>query len=105
MASASAVGRSAGVGSARHPFNPGSQERFAIAAARFAANPSSILNSKRRTATAKWLGLDSKHRHALIAQLGERQTEDLKVPCSIHGQGIFFFHSTWFKVSTRDTYM
>ena len=23
---------------------------------------------------------------ALIAQLGERQTEDLKVPCSIHGQ-------------------
>ena len=28
---------------------------------------------------------------ALIAQLGERQTEDLKVPCSIHGQGINFF--------------
>ena len=23
---------------------------------------------------------------ALIAQSGERQTEDLKVPCSIHGQ-------------------
>ena len=23
---------------------------------------------------------------ALIAQLGEHQTEDLKVPCSIHGQ-------------------
>ena len=27
---------------------------------------------------------------ALIAQLGERQTEDLKVLCSIHSQGIFF---------------
>ena len=26
---------------------------------------------------------------ALIAQLGERQTEDLKVLCSIHSQGIF----------------
>ena len=24
---------------------------------------------------------------AAIAQLGERQTEDLKVPCSIHGRG------------------
>ena len=28
---------------------------------------------------------------ALIAQLGERQTEDLKVPCSIHGQSTFSF--------------
>ena len=27
---------------------------------------------------------------ALIAQLGERQTEDLKVLCSIHSQGIFY---------------
>ena len=27
---------------------------------------------------------------ALIAQLGERQTEDLKVPCSIHGQSTTF---------------
>ena len=27
---------------------------------------------------------------AVIAQLGERLTEDLKVPCSIHGYGIFF---------------
>ena len=27
---------------------------------------------------------------ALIAQLGERQTEDLKVSCSIHDQGISF---------------
>ena len=26
---------------------------------------------------------------ALIAQLGERQTEDLKAPCSIHGQSKF----------------
>ncbi len=24
---------------------------------------------------------------AVVAQLGERQTEDLKVPCSIHGDG------------------
>ena len=30
---------------------------------------------------------------ALIAQLGERQTEDLKVLCSIHSQGICFFVS------------
>ena len=28
---------------------------------------------------------------ALIAQLGERQTEDLKAECSIHSQGILFF--------------
>ena len=27
---------------------------------------------------------------ALIAQLGERQTEDLKVLCSIHSQGTVF---------------
>ena len=27
---------------------------------------------------------------AVIAQLGERQTEDLKVPGSIPGRGIFF---------------
>ena len=27
---------------------------------------------------------------AVIAQLGERKTEDPKVPCSIHGYGIFF---------------
>jgi hypothetical protein len=31
---------------------------------------------------------------ALIAQLGERKTEDLEAPCSIHGQGtIYFFWS------------
>ena len=29
--------------------------------------------------------------NALIAQLGERQTEDLKVLCSIHSQGTSFF--------------
>ncbi len=33
---------------------------------------------------------------ALIAQLGERQTEDLKVPCSIHGQSMTFPDLTWF---------
>ena len=27
---------------------------------------------------------------AALAQLGERQTEDLKAPCSIHGGGIAF---------------
>ena len=31
--------------------------------------------------------------HAVIAQLGERQTEDLKVPGSIPGRGIYFFFS------------
>ncbi len=31
---------------------------------------------------------------ALIAQLGERQTEDLKVPCSIHGQSMIFTDHT-----------
>ena len=30
---------------------------------------------------------------AVIAQLGERQTEDLKVPCSIHGHGTLFLAS------------
>ena len=29
--------------------------------------------------------------YAVIAQLGERQTEDLKVPGSIPGRGRFFF--------------
>ena len=32
---------------------------------------------------------------AALAQLGERQTEDLKAPCSIHGGGIFF-HFKWY---------
>ena len=32
-----------------------------------------------------------KIRKALIAQLGERQTEDLKAPCSIHGQSSTLF--------------
>ena len=30
------------------------------------------------------------HNFAMIAQLGERQTEDLKVPGSIPGVGIFW---------------
>ena len=30
-------------------------------------------------------------RSAVVAQLGERQTEDLKVPGSIPGDGIYFF--------------
>ena len=36
---------------------------------------------------------------AALAQLGERQTEDLKAPCSIHGGGILFislFYSSQF---------
>ena len=38
-------------------------------------------------------GSDSKHviTKAAVAQLGERQTEDLKVPGSIPGGGICFF--------------
>ena len=32
------------------------------------------------------------HEEAAIAQLGERQTEDLKVPGSIPGRGIRFSH-------------
>ena len=30
---------------------------------------------------------------ASIAQLGERKTEDLEAPCSIHGRSIYFFDS------------
>ena len=37
---------------------------------------------------------------ALIAQLGERQTEDLKAPCSIHGQSSFLF--SFCNADTRD---
>ena len=33
---------------------------------------------------------------ASIAQLGERQTEDLKVPRSIRGRGIFWLSRTKF---------
>ena len=37
---------------------------------------------------------------AVIAQLGERQTEDLKVPGSIPGRGSFFnLHSFFFRIS------
>ncbi len=35
--------------------------------------------------------LFQKRQAALIAQLGERQTEDLKAPCSIHGQSTVAF--------------
>ena len=31
--------------------------------------------------------------HASIAQLGERKTEDLKAPCSIHGRSTFAINS------------
>ena len=33
---------------------------------------------------------ESDESSAALAQLGERQTEDLKAPCSIHGGGTFF---------------
>ena len=36
-----------------------------------------------------WPGAESVN--AAIAQLGERQTEDLKVACSIHARGVTFF--------------
>ena len=39
------------------------------------------------------IGSESK---AALAQLGERQTEDLKAPCSIHGGGTPFFVVTSF---------
>ena len=41
-------------------------------------------------------GSDSKHviTKAAVAQLGERQTEDLKVPGSIPGGGIYFYLKT-----------
>ena len=35
---------------------------------------------------------------ALIAQLGERQTEDLKALCSIHSQGTYFCFDTMITV-------
>ncbi len=34
-------------------------------------------------------------RSAVVAQLGERQTEDLKVPGSIPGDGIYFFKTIY----------
>ena len=36
--------------------------------------------------------------HAVIAQLGERQTEDLKVPGSIPGRGIFFLFLSYIDI-------
>ena len=36
---------------------------------------------------------------AALAQLGERQTEDLKAPCSIHGGGtVFIFYTLFFQI-------
>ena len=43
---------------------------------------------------------------AALAQLGERQTEDLKAPCSIHGGGMLLIFSTLFfpnKTTRRST--
>ena len=40
---------------------------------------------------------------ALIAQLGERQTEDLKAPCSIHGQGNTLFVTFIVTATTHTT--
>ena len=39
---------------------------------------------------------------ATLAQLGERQTEDLKASCSIHEGRIFLFHDKAFKYWTQD---
>ena len=39
----------------------------------------------------QWIEGFTLHIQAVIAQLGERQTEDLKVPGSIPGRGNFFF--------------
>ena len=39
--------------------------------------------------------------HASIAQLGERQTEDLKVPRSIRGRGIFWLSRKILNVSDK----
>ena len=38
---------------------------------------------------------------AALAQLGERQTEDLKAPCSIHGGGIAFQVENFNEYKTR----
>ena len=40
--------------------------------------------------TINYVLISSVHISAALAQLGERQTEDLKAPCSIHGGGIAF---------------
>ena len=40
------------------------------------------------------------HQPALLAQLGERQTEDLKVLCSIHRQSIFLHFVSQISQST-----
>jgi hypothetical protein len=45
------------------------------------------------TEQLEYRNLSQFSQHAVIAQLGERQTEDLKVPGSIPGRGIIFFFS------------
>jgi hypothetical protein len=40
-------------------------------------------------------------KHAGLAQLGERQTEDLKVMCSIHITCNFFFGIFWYQSVAR----
>ena len=40
---------------------------------------------------------------AALAQLGERQTEDLKAPCSIHGGGIRFVDIFHFSIVQQDS--
>ena len=45
---------------------------------------------------ASWIRLSEKKLRAAIAQLGERQTEDLEVPGSIPGLGIsWVFQIAW----------
>ena len=39
---------------------------------------------------------ESEESSAALAQLGERQTEDLKAPCSIHGGGTSFSKTSFF---------
>ena len=40
---------------------------------------------------------------AALAQLGERQTEDLKAPCSIHGGGMCFWISFFIHKMLQNT--
>jgi hypothetical protein len=42
--------------------------------------------------------------HAVIAQLGERKTEDLEAQCSIHCHGIYFTRFIYFLLSTANDF-
>ena len=44
---------------------------------------------------------ESDESSAALAQLGERQTEDLKAPCSIHGGGTSFSKTRFFRNEFR----